>query len=116
MTPFTVFVAGWTGIKKSSSQTYYNYLFNDLNFPYRYRFPSGFVVFQVIPVGVFEVFVLIGYMDRKKLFCSSPDLIEALEHPTTFCNIQGAPTSLLRPYRIDFMFHGSGGSVFFGIF
>lgn len=55
-----------------------------------YRFPSGFVVFQVIPVGVFEVFVLIGYMDRKKLFCSSPDLIEALEHPTTFCNIQGA--------------------------
>ena len=34
-------------------------------------------------------FILIGYFDRDTLFCSSRDLQESVEDPTTFCTVQG---------------------------
>ena len=57
-------------------------------YSYRFTFPSVFIVYGTLTVGVFELFVLIGYMDRK-LFCNSRDLIESLDNPTVFCSIQG---------------------------
>ena len=40
-------------------------------------------------MGVFELFLLIGYIDRKVLFCSSCDIIESIENTAIFCTIQG---------------------------
>ena len=36
-----------------------------------------------------EVVILVSFMDRPKLFCSSHDLVESLEHPTHFCKFSG---------------------------
>ena len=58
-------------------------------FLYRFTFPSVFIVYSPLPVAVFELLLLIGYFDRKKLFCTSIDLEESVANPTTFCTLQG---------------------------
>ena len=34
----------------------------------------------------------VGYVGRDKLYCSSEDVLETIEHPTVFCLIQGELT------------------------
>lgn len=55
-----------------------------------FKFPSIFIVYSPLPIGVFELLLLIGYMDRKNLFCSDIDLEESIQNPTAFCSLQGA--------------------------
>lgn len=47
-------------------------------------------MYGTVTVGLFELFVLIGHMDRRRLFCSSKDLFESLNNPTVFCSLQGS--------------------------
>ena len=46
-------------------------------------------MYGTISLGVYEFFLLIGFFDTKKLFCSSPELQESIEDETVFCTIQG---------------------------
>ena len=55
----------------------------------RFKFPAIFVVYEMIPLGLFNVFVLIGHMDRTNLFCSSQNLVESIADSTAFCSLQG---------------------------
>ena len=55
----------------------------------RFKFPSVFIVYQTIPLLVLGIFLLIGYMDRDGLFCSSPNTLESLDNPSIFCTITG---------------------------
>ena len=58
------------------------------------KFPSVFIVYQTITQYVLLVFVLIGYVDKDKLFCSAPDTTESFENPTVFCTITGTLTTV----------------------
>jgi hypothetical protein len=40
-------------------------------------------------ISFVALFVLIGFTDRKQLFCHSKDLIDTFEHETPFCTISG---------------------------
>lgn len=55
----------------------------------RFKFPAIFVVYEMFPLGLFSLFVLIGHMDRTKLFCSSQNLADSIANSTVFCNLQG---------------------------
>ena len=44
----------------------------------------------MFPLGLFEIFLLIAFTDRERLFCSQRDVPGSVENSTTFCNIQGA--------------------------
>ena len=56
---------------------------------YRFKFPSVFVVYEMFPLGLFEVFLLIAFTDRERLLCSKRDVVGSLQDSTPFCNIQG---------------------------
>ena len=71
---------------------YYNYVDVGINENCslgRFKFPAIFVIYEMFPLGLFEVSILIAFMDRTALYCSSKNLIESLKSPTVFCNIQG---------------------------
>ena len=36
-----------------------------------------------------DIILLIGYIDRPYLFCSSKNLLESLTNPTSFCTTVG---------------------------
>ena len=49
-------------------------------------------MYEMFPLLLFEISVLIGYTNRTKLFCKSQNLIESLravESSTFFCDFQG---------------------------
>ena len=59
-------------------------------FIHRFKFPAVFVVYEMIPLGMFEISLLIGYTNRTKLFCKSQNLAEnVFESSTFYCNFQG---------------------------
>ena len=60
------------------------------------KFPSVLIVYQSITHYVLIVFVLIGYVDKDKLFCSSADTFESFENPTVFCTITGTITNVTK--------------------
>lgn len=55
-----------------------------------FKFPAIFIIYEMIPLGLLSVFILIGQMDRTQLFCSAQNLLESLDNSTFFCNLQGA--------------------------
>ena len=50
---------------------------------FRFKFPSILVVYGMIPVGIFEIILLISFTDRKKLFCNSRNLVSVLRGTDT---------------------------------
>ena len=58
-------------------------------FSLRFSFPSIFIVYSVIALGVLEVLMIIGYFDHTSLFCSSRSLSKSIEDVTPFCKVQG---------------------------
>ncbi len=65
-------------------------LFNFLSILYRFKFPAVFVLYEMLPLGLFEISLLIGYTNRTKLFCKTQNIIEsALQSSTFYCNLQG---------------------------
>ncbi len=68
-------------------------LFRDFRFGcfllHRLKFPTSLVLYQTFSVLVLGVIILVGYVDRKSLFCSSRDLLDSFNNPTTFCTISG---------------------------
>ena len=78
----------------SSNPTYLYYNYVDVGIIEncslgRFKFPAIFVIYEMFPLGLFEASILIAFMDRTALYCSSKSLIESLKSPTDFCNIQG---------------------------
>ncbi|XP_019850181.1 PREDICTED: uncharacterized protein LOC109580977 [Amphimedon queenslandica] len=53
-------------------------------------FPSIFLVYMTVGLCILSVFVFVSVMDFKGLYCSSEDLIEAFNNPTTYCKVTGA--------------------------
>jgi len=62
----------------------------------RMKFPSVLIVYQSITHYVLIVFVLIGYVEKDKLFCSSADTFESFENPTVFCTITGTIKNVVK--------------------
>ena len=76
---------------------------------HRLVFPSIFIVYMMIDilvvgkctiilrikeneenvVSISEFIIMVGYMDRNKLFCSSRSLIETMREVTPFCVVSG---------------------------
>ena len=56
---------------------------------FRLKFPSIFIVYGTIAIGTFEFSVLVGYIDRKTLLCTTRDLMQSIDNPTPFCRFQG---------------------------
>ena len=54
-----------------------------------FKFPSVFVIYGTLSAAILDVFVLIGYMNRTKLFCSSRNLVESYLNATPFCSFVG---------------------------
>ena len=67
-----------------------------LHLTYRFKFPSVFIIYQMFPLGLFEIFLLIAFTDRERLFCSKRDVIGSLANSTPFCTIQGVFRSIQR--------------------
>ena len=72
----------------------HSYYVTDLYYLYthltrRFKFPSVFIVYQMFPLGLFEIFLLIAFTDRERLFCSQRDLVGSLVDSTPFCTVQG---------------------------
>ena len=76
---YWLFVNGFPGVYNSFS----------FHVPFRFSYPSILIVYQTITFGVFEVFVLVGFMARDTLYCSSQDLEESTNDPTTYCEFMG---------------------------
>ena len=57
----------------------------------RLKFPSIFIAYGTVALGVLELIFLVGYFDRKALFCTSRELIQSIWDPTKFCMFQGLP-------------------------
>ncbi len=55
----------------------------------RLKFPTSLIFYQSFGLFVAGVIVLVGYMDRKTLFCSSKDLVKSFYNPTAYCTITG---------------------------
>ncbi len=56
---------------------------------HRLKFPTSLVLYQTCSVLVLGVIILVGFMDRKSLFCSSKDVLDNFNNPTAFCSITG---------------------------
>ncbi len=56
---------------------------------YRFSFPSVFIVYQTLTLGLFELFVLIGFTDREQLYCSARDLQESVKDASPYCEAIG---------------------------
>ena len=48
-----------------------------------------FIIYQSITVTVYTILILIGYAAKEALFCSSDDVSESLDKPSSFCNLIG---------------------------
>ena len=56
---------------------------------YRFKFPSLFVIYGILSLGMIVFFDLLGKIDQKSLFCSSQDLMKSRANPTVFCTLSG---------------------------
>lgn len=60
-------------------------------------FPSVFSVYLNMSLMVLSLFCIISFVDRTALYCSSTDLQESMENPTSFCTLQGIALQYIVP-------------------
>ena len=58
-------------------------------FFFSFSYPSIFVIYETIPLMIIAALVVVGFSSRRKLFCTSPNLISSIGNPTPFCIITG---------------------------
>ncbi len=70
---------------------------------HRLKFPTSLVLYQTCSVLVVGVIILVGFVDRKSLFCSSKDVLDNFNNPTAFCSITGKITVIRFSYQYSGM-------------
>ena len=62
---------------------------NSFSHSFSLKFPAVFIIYGTGSATVFDVFVLIGYMNRRLFFCSSRIAVESYANATPFCSFIG---------------------------